>query len=79
MVIGYRLLVIASAENRQLQQHITFGEPVESQVGLILFCIIDFGKILYTRINLESKIDKVIVLYEEEKTYEEIQKIINIE
>ena len=44
---------------------------------MILFCMIDFGKILYSRINLESKIDKVISLYEEEKTYDEIKKIIN--
>lgn len=43
---------------------------------MILFCMIDFGKILYYRINLESKIDKVISLYEEEKTFEEIKRII---
>lgn len=44
---------------------------------MILFCMIDFGKILYYRINLESKIDKVISLYEEEKTFEEIKKVMN--
>lgn len=43
---------------------------------MILFCMIDFGKILYYRINLESKIDKAISLYEEDKTFEEIKKII---
>ena len=44
---------------------------------MILFCMIDFGKILYYRINLESKIDKAISLYEEDKTFEEIKKIMN--
>lgn len=41
---------------------------------MILFCMIDFGKILSYRINLESKIDKVINLYESEMTYDEITK-----
>lgn len=44
---------------------------------MILFCMIDFGKILYVRINLESKIDNVISLYEEDKTYEEIKEKFN--
>ena len=44
---------------------------------MILFCMIDFGKILYFRINLESKIDNVISLYEENKTYGEIREKFN--
>lgn len=44
---------------------------------MIMFCMIDFGRILYYRINLESKIDKAISLYEEEKTFEEIKKVMN--
>lgn len=44
---------------------------------MILFCMIDFGKILYYRINLESKLDKVIDLYESDKTYNEINEKIS--
>lgn len=40
---------------------------------MVLFCMIDFGKILYYRINLESKLDKVINFYESEMTYDEIK------
>lgn len=43
---------------------------------MLLFCIIDFGKILASRIRLESKIDKIISLYEKDLTYDEIKKII---
>lgn len=41
---------------------------------MILFCMIDFGKILYYRINLESKLDKVISFYESDETYESIKE-----
>lgn len=40
----------------------------------MLFAVIDFGKILYTKNNLESKMDDVITLYEKEKNLEEIKE-----
>lgn len=39
---------------------------------MILFCVIDFGSIFYNRISLESKLDKVINLYENSDTHKEI-------
>ncbi len=44
----------------------------------MLFAIIDFGKILYTKNNLESKMDDVITLYESKKNVEEITEDLNL-
>lgn len=43
---------------------------------MLLFCMIDFGKILFFRTNLESKLDDVITLYKEKRTFTEIENII---
>ncbi len=40
----------------------------------MLFAIIDFGKVLYTKNNLESKMDDVITLYEKAKKMEGIKE-----
>lgn len=44
----------------------------------MLFAIIDFGKILLTQNNLESKMDDVITLYENSKNTEEIVEKLNL-
>lgn len=45
----------------------------------MLFAIIDFGKILLTQNSLESKMDDVITLYENDKDTEEIATKLNLE
>ncbi len=40
----------------------------------MLFACIDFGKILYTQNNLESKMDDIITVYEKEKNVESMQE-----
>lgn len=45
----------------------------------MLFAIIDFGKILLTQNNLESKMDDVITLYENNKNTEEIVEKLNFD
>lgn len=41
---------------------------------MLLFMVIDFGKILYTRIKLENLCNDVIKMYEDDKSYIEIEK-----
>ena len=40
---------------------------------MIVFCLIDFGKIYYTKSSLEGSMDKVITLYNSGNTHEQIK------
>ena len=44
----------------------------------MLFSMLDFGKILYVKNNLESKMDDVITEYKNENTLEEIDKKLDL-
>ncbi len=44
----------------------------------MIFTVIDFGKILYTKNNLESKMDEVITLYETKKESENIKDLLKL-
>ena len=44
---------------------------------LLLFLVIDFGKILYTRISLENITNDTVRMYKNDKTYDEIKKFLN--
>ena len=44
----------------------------------MIFTIIDFGKILYIKNNLESKMDDVITLYETNKDKDSISENLNL-
>lgn len=45
----------------------------------MILAVIDIGKILYFGNNLESKMDEVITFYEENKTYDEISNLIQLD
>lgn len=45
----------------------------------MILAVIDIGKILYFGNNLESKMDEVITFYEENKTYDEINNLIQLD
>lgn len=40
----------------------------------MIFAVIDIGKILYLKNNLESRMDDIITSYKNNKTFEEIQE-----
>ena len=44
---------------------------------MIVFCLVDFGKIFYTKNDLESTMDKVISLYNNNKSYDEIKSYVD--
>lgn len=44
----------------------------------MLFTCIDFGKILYTKNNLESKMDDVITVYDDNGNVEDVKKSLNL-
>ena len=39
---------------------------------MIVFCLIDFGRIFYTKNNLEGTMDKVVEMYNDNETHENI-------
>lgn len=43
----------------------------------MLFAVVDIGRIIYTKISLESEITDVVDLLEEDKNYDEIVKELN--
>lgn len=43
---------------------------------LLLFSIIDFGKILYARISLENLSNDTVKMYEKNKSFKDIQKFL---
>ncbi len=43
---------------------------------MLLFIVIDFGKILFSRIELENLSNDVVALYDDGKTKEEIEKFL---
>jgi Flp pilus assembly protein TadG len=44
---------------------------------LIFFGIVDFGRIYYTKIELQSKMNDVVDMINKEKSYSDIKRIIN--
>lgn len=45
---------------------------------ILIFCIIDFGRVISLKSDLESKTDDVVTLYESGKSLEEINTIIDV-
>lgn len=45
---------------------------------ILIFCIIDFGRVISLKSDLESKTDDVVTLYESGKSLEEINSILNV-
>ena len=45
---------------------------------MLLFIVIDFGKILFSRIELENLSNDVVALYDDGKTKEEIEKFLSM-
>ncbi len=44
---------------------------------MIVFCLIDFGKIYYTKSNLEGTMDKVVEMYNKGKSEKEIKEYLD--
>ena len=44
---------------------------------MIVFCLVDFGKIFYVKSDLEATMDKVISMYNNDKNYDEIKEYVN--
>lgn len=44
---------------------------------MLIFCVIDFGRVISLKSDLESKTDDIVTLYETGKTLEEINNIID--
>ncbi|MFA5603025.1 MAG: TadE family protein [Bacilli bacterium] len=44
---------------------------------LIFFGIVDFGRIYYTKVELQSKMNDVVEMIDKEKSYSDIKRIIN--
>lgn len=42
----------------------------------MLLGIIDIGKVVYTRVEMESELSDVVDLYRKERTYEEIKEVL---
>ena len=40
---------------------------------MMIFCLIDFGKIFYYKSDLESLMDEAVAMYNNGKTYEEVE------
>lgn len=45
---------------------------------ILIFCVIDFGRVISLKSDLEGKIDDVVTLYQSGDSMEEINNVVNI-
>lgn len=45
---------------------------------ILIFCVIDFGRVISLKSDLEGKIDDVVTLYQSGDSIEEINNVVNI-